>query len=307
MLGPQPLRDAGPCPDRALPARSACTARWRCFAAKHQPRRRPSGRCRGAWPTASCTCSRPGACGAPSAWASWLRLRSPPRCTCRWICTPCWRHRAGLRSRCWRSTCSWSGVLARDIRAPPLLSCPPPPQARCCEAPARARHAAIRHRHARSPLRSLRAHARLPSRMPPAPAPRCSADAARPQRARRIRFALEEVDIATLQGTHGSRRRSSSHALTQAYLDRIAAIDDAGPTLNAVIELNPDALKEADALRRRAQGRQVARPAARHPGAAEGQHRCDADGELGRLAGAGRRTDRSTMPSSSSACAPPAR
>ena len=40
----------------------------------------------------------------------------------------------------------------------------------------------------------------------------------------------------------------TSHALTQAYLDRIAAIDDAGPALNAVIELNPDALAAADAL-----------------------------------------------------------
>ena len=40
----------------------------------------------------------------------------------------------------------------------------------------------------------------------------------------------------------------SSHALTQAYLDRIARIDKAGPALNSVIELNPDALKEADAL-----------------------------------------------------------
>jgi amidase len=40
----------------------------------------------------------------------------------------------------------------------------------------------------------------------------------------------------------------TSHALTQAYLDRIAAIDKAGPALNSVIELNPDALKEADAL-----------------------------------------------------------
>jgi len=40
----------------------------------------------------------------------------------------------------------------------------------------------------------------------------------------------------------------SSHALTEAYLERIAAIDDAGPRLNAVIELNPDALGEADAL-----------------------------------------------------------
>ncbi|HLT45201.1 MAG TPA: amidase, partial [Luteimonas sp.] len=34
----------------------------------------------------------------------------------------------------------------------------------------------------------------------------------------------------------------------QAYLDRIAAVDDAGPRLGAVIELNPDALEEADAL-----------------------------------------------------------
>jgi len=39
----------------------------------------------------------------------------------------------------------------------------------------------------------------------------------------------------------------SSRALTQAYLDHIAAIDRAGPHLNAVIELNPDALREADA------------------------------------------------------------
>ena len=40
----------------------------------------------------------------------------------------------------------------------------------------------------------------------------------------------------------------TSRALTQAYLDRIAAIDDAGPRLNAVIELNPDALAQAEAL-----------------------------------------------------------
>jgi amidase len=39
----------------------------------------------------------------------------------------------------------------------------------------------------------------------------------------------------------------TSRALTQAYLDRIAAVDDAGPTLNAVIELNPQALADADA------------------------------------------------------------
>jgi amidase len=59
-------------------------------------------------------------------------------------------------------------------------------------------------------------------------------------------FAFAEADIATLQSRmqHGSL---SSRALTQAYLDHIAAIDRAGPHLNAVIELNPDALREADA------------------------------------------------------------
>lgn len=36
--------------------------------------------------------------------------------------------------------------------------------------------------------------------------------------------------------------------LTQAYLDRIAEIDDSGPTLNAVIQINPDALAIAASL-----------------------------------------------------------
>ncbi len=36
--------------------------------------------------------------------------------------------------------------------------------------------------------------------------------------------------------------------LTQAYLDRIAAIDDSGPTLNSVIQINPDALDIAKTL-----------------------------------------------------------
>jgi len=60
-------------------------------------------------------------------------------------------------------------------------------------------------------------------------------------------FAYDEADIASLRARM-EKGELSSHALTQAYLDRIAAIDDAGPRLNAVIELNPDALKEADAL-----------------------------------------------------------
>ena len=40
----------------------------------------------------------------------------------------------------------------------------------------------------------------------------------------------------------------TSRALTQAYLDRIAIVDDGGPQLNAVIEINPAALRDADAL-----------------------------------------------------------
>jgi amidase len=40
----------------------------------------------------------------------------------------------------------------------------------------------------------------------------------------------------------------NSEAITAAYLDRIAAIDDAGPTLNAVIATLPDALDQARAM-----------------------------------------------------------
>lgn len=58
---------------------------------------------------------------------------------------------------------------------------------------------------------------------------------------------LTEFDIQALQqkmqdGSLTSRR------ITQWYMDRIAAIDDAGPTLNAVIAVNPDALSSADVL-----------------------------------------------------------
>ncbi|MCH7829340.1 MAG: amidase [Proteobacteria bacterium] len=44
------------------------------------------------------------------------------------------------------------------------------------------------------------------------------------------------------------RGEISAEQLTQWYIDRIAAIDRAGPTLNAIIEVNPDALRIARAL-----------------------------------------------------------
>ncbi|HEX5693680.1 MAG TPA: amidase [Arenimonas sp.] len=60
------------------------------------------------------------------------------------------------------------------------------------------------------------------------------------------------IDVIELDVAEAGRRMAngelSSRQLTQAYLDRIAAIDDDGPTLNAVIELAPDALAQADAL-----------------------------------------------------------
>jgi amidase len=63
--------------------------------------------------------------------------------------------------------------------------------------------------------------------------------------------AAPAVDVVELSASDARDRLAAgqltSHALTQAYLDRIAAIDDAGPRLNAVIEINPNAIAEADA------------------------------------------------------------
>lgn len=60
-------------------------------------------------------------------------------------------------------------------------------------------------------------------------------------------FAYAEVDITGLQARMTAGEVDST-TLTRAYLDRIAAIDRAGPRLRAIIELNPDALKEAARL-----------------------------------------------------------
>lgn len=60
------------------------------------------------------------------------------------------------------------------------------------------------------------------------------------------------VDVVELSATDARARMASgeltSVALAQAYLDRIAKIDDAGPTLGAVIEINPQAVADATAL-----------------------------------------------------------
>jgi amidase len=58
---------------------------------------------------------------------------------------------------------------------------------------------------------------------------------------------VENATIAELQQALADGRTSAS-ALTRAYLGRIEAYDRAGPQLNSVREINPDALAEAAAL-----------------------------------------------------------
>lgn len=60
-------------------------------------------------------------------------------------------------------------------------------------------------------------------------------------------FSLNEITIDELQIKMKSGELSS-HNITQLYLDRIQAIDKSGPNINAVIEVNPDAISIADAL-----------------------------------------------------------
>ncbi len=58
------------------------------------------------------------------------------------------------------------------------------------------------------------------------------------------------VDEATIAGTQAALRAGTltCRQLVQAYLDRIAAYDQQGPALTALVTLNPDALATADSL-----------------------------------------------------------
>lgn len=60
-------------------------------------------------------------------------------------------------------------------------------------------------------------------------------------------FALNEITVDELQQKMKSGEYTS-RAITEMYLKRIDEIDKAGPKLNSVIELNPDALSIADAM-----------------------------------------------------------
>lgn len=58
---------------------------------------------------------------------------------------------------------------------------------------------------------------------------------------------MEELTILELQERMGSGALSA-RALTEMYLERIEAVDKRGPAINAIIELNPDALAIAEVL-----------------------------------------------------------
>jgi amidase len=81
----------------------------------------------------------------------------------------------------------------------------------------------------------------------PAPGPRVQNVVQNFERNFKKDFELDEITIDDLQKAFQSGQHSS-HSVTEKYLARIAEIDKAGPMVNAVIELNPDALQIADAL-----------------------------------------------------------
>lgn len=58
---------------------------------------------------------------------------------------------------------------------------------------------------------------------------------------------LQEITVEQATGLM-QQQQLSSVELTQYYLQRISSIDDAGPELNAIVDINPDALQQAAAM-----------------------------------------------------------
>src|ERR1035438_3965517 len=60
-------------------------------------------------------------------------------------------------------------------------------------------------------------------------------------------FELDEITVVELQAGMKSGK-FTARSLVEKYQERIAAVDKRGPSVNSVIELNPDALSIADEL-----------------------------------------------------------
>jgi len=65
--------------------------------------------------------------------------------------------------------------------------------------------------------------------------------------------------------------RLTSERLTRDYIQRILDLDQGGPGVNSVIEINPDAISMA-ATPTRSAGAASSSVPARHPGPPQGQH-----------------------------------
>ena len=81
-----------------------------------------------------------------------------------------------------------------------------------------------------------------PSAQPAAPSDATPADAPTP-----APFELAEATVADLQQRMQSRQ-DTARSIVEKYLARIEALNHQGPSLHAIIEVNPDALSIADAL-----------------------------------------------------------
>lgn len=77
-----------------------------------------------------------------------------------------------------------------------------------------------------------------------------SAFAAAPPALAQRQFRVDETSIAAVHAALQAAR-INCHELVQAYLNRIAAYDKHGPAINAITEVNPEALATADSLDRR--------------------------------------------------------
>ncbi len=78
----------------------------------------------------------------------------------------------------------------------------------------------------------------------------CRATSVEPRAAAESGFDPVVIDALTLRDRLAAGEWTAE-SVTRAYLARIAALDDAGPRLNAIIEINPDALEIARGLDQR--------------------------------------------------------
>ena len=84
-------------------------------------------------------------------------------------------------------------------------------------------------------------------------------DAAGPEKISVGSFELEEITVTDLQQGMASGKFTAL-SITEKYLSRIDAIDKKGPAINAVIELNPDAVSIAKSLDKERKQKRVRGP-----------------------------------------------